>query len=81
MYFVKERKCMSVILEDSVGEIWLLSKGAESTLFPNSVSGPKLESSQHIEEFAQVSRDLTVSGQLAVGQLAVRTTAAVCLLW
>jgi len=46
---------MSVILENAQGEIWLFTKGAESSILPRGVSGPILESNQHVDQFAQVN--------------------------
>jgi magnesium-transporting ATPase (P-type) len=49
-----DRKCMSVIIENSKGEIWLLIKGAESSLIPKCDNGPGQETMKHIVEFALV---------------------------
>lgn len=45
---------MSVILETKDGEIWLLTKGAESTILPKGVSGPIEETYKHVDQFAEV---------------------------
>ena len=52
--FPADRKCMSVVIENSKGEIWLLIKGAESSLIPKCDSGPGQETMKHIVEFALV---------------------------
>ena len=39
--FDSNRKCMSVIVRDSNGRIKLLTKGAESSIFPKCISGIK----------------------------------------
>ncbi|KAF4521584.1 hypothetical protein B566_EDAN001304 [Ephemera danica] len=50
--FTSERRCMSVVVEDNEGKIWLVCKGAESSVLPMCSSGPRIETFQHVSEFA-----------------------------
>ena len=50
--FDSDRKRMSVILQHSNGKLYLITKGAESTVLPRCVSGPAFETNSHIDEFA-----------------------------
>lgn len=45
---------MSVIIEDSKGQIWLLSKGAETSIMSKADSGPMKPTLKHIVDFALV---------------------------
>lgn len=49
-----DRKCMSVIAENSAGEIWLLTKGAESSIIPKCDTGPTHETLKHVMDYALV---------------------------
>ncbi|XP_076370308.1 phospholipid-transporting ATPase IF-like isoform X1 [Tachypleus tridentatus] len=46
------RKCMSVIIRNEEGNIYLLCKGAESTVISKCVSGPKIETLAHVNDYA-----------------------------
>ncbi|CAG7723622.1 unnamed protein product [Allacma fusca] len=60
--FDPDRKCMSVILENQKGEIWLLCKGAESTIIPRCDAGPAEEVMKSVIEFAMIGmRTLVVA--------------------
>ena len=50
--FDSDRKRMSVIVQHTNGKVYLITKGAESSLLPRCVSGPVRETNSHIEEFA-----------------------------
>ncbi|XP_071839272.1 phospholipid-transporting ATPase IF-like isoform X3 [Apostichopus japonicus] len=50
--FDPTRKCMSIILRTPEGKIWMICKGAESTIIHKSTSGPKDEVLQHVNDFA-----------------------------
>lgn len=45
---------MSVIIENSKGEIWLLTKGAESSIIPKCDQGPAEDTLKHVMDFALV---------------------------
>jgi len=45
---------MSVIVENDKGEIWLLTKGAETAIIPRCDSGPCQETMKHVVDFALV---------------------------
>lgn len=49
-----DRKCMSVIVENDQNEIWLYTKGAESTIIPRCATGPTQETLKHVTDFALV---------------------------
>ncbi len=46
---------MSVIVESNKGEMWLLTKGAESSIIPKCTYGPCVETLMHVMEFALVN--------------------------
>ena len=54
--FDSDRKCMSIIVKDITGNIFLITKGAETTILPKcpggSSSGLKYFTSEHINDFA-----------------------------
>eukprot|EP00095_Tigriopus_kingsejongensis_P008902 maker-scaffold1538_size36768-snap-gene-0.8 protein:Tk08902 transcript:maker-scaffold1538_size36768-snap-gene-0.8-mRNA-1 annotation:"hypothetical protein DAPPUDRAFT_315465" len=50
--FDSDRKRMSVIVERSDGSIWVLSKGADSSILPICTSGPAETTAEHVNEFA-----------------------------
>lgn len=54
--FDSDRKRMSVIVEFPDGSIWLLCKGAESTVLPRCVIGRVEATEQHIKDYALASR-------------------------
>lgn len=52
--FDSNRKRMSVIVQFPDDSIWLLCKGAESTVLPRCIAGPISETENHIEDYAMV---------------------------
>lgn len=54
--FDSDRKRMSVIIQCPDGSIWLLCKGAESSILPRCVEGPLAETENHIKDYAMVSK-------------------------
>uniref|UniRef100_UPI00358ECF14 phospholipid-transporting ATPase IF isoform X2 n=1 Tax=Myxine glutinosa TaxID=7769 RepID=UPI00358ECF14 len=46
------RRCMSIILRRPDGEIWVLSKGADSSIMPKVVSGELQKTQKHVDDFA-----------------------------
>lgn len=52
--FDSDRKRMSVILQFPDDTIWLLCKGAESTILPRCDFGPVAETESHIKDYAMV---------------------------
>lgn len=52
--FDSNRKCMSVIVRDSKGSIRVLTKGAESSIFPKCRAGPIEPTTIHINDYALV---------------------------
>uniref|UniRef100_A0A8C4R0D3 Phospholipid-transporting ATPase n=1 Tax=Eptatretus burgeri TaxID=7764 RepID=A0A8C4R0D3_EPTBU len=48
------RRCMSVILRQPDGEIWVLSKGADSSILPKVVSGELQKTQKHVDDFAML---------------------------
>jgi phospholipid-translocating ATPase len=52
--FDSDRKRMSVIVQFPDESIWLLCKGAESTVLPRCVFGPIPETESHIKDYAMV---------------------------
>ena len=52
--FDSNRKCMSVIVRDSKGSMRLLTKGAESSIFPKCRVGPVEPTTIHINDYALV---------------------------
>ncbi|CAL8134314.1 unnamed protein product [Orchesella dallaii] len=50
--FDADRKCMSVIVENSKGEKWLLTKGAESSIIPKCDHGPTHEVLKNVMDYA-----------------------------
>ncbi|ODN03513.1 putative phospholipid-transporting ATPase IF [Orchesella cincta] len=50
--FDADRKCMSVIVENSKGELWLLTKGAESSIIPKCDDGPTQHTLKHVTDYA-----------------------------
>lgn len=46
---------MSVIVEDSAGDIWLYCKGADSAVLPLIVEGKVQETIIHVADFSMVS--------------------------
>jgi len=52
--FDSDRKRMSVIVQFPDESIWLLCKGAESTILPRCVFGPIPETESHIKDYAMV---------------------------
>lgn len=53
--FDSARKRMSVIVKFPDDTIWLLCKGAESSVLPNCIAGCMAETEQHIHDYAMVS--------------------------
>lgn len=53
--FDSARKRMSVIVKFPDDTIWLLCKGAESSVFPNCVSGCLSETERDIQDYAMVN--------------------------
>ncbi|XP_008544618.1 phospholipid-transporting ATPase IF isoform X1 [Microplitis demolitor] len=51
--FTSERKRMSVIVQDSAGELWLYSKGADSEMFPLMHEGKIQQTEEHVADFSQ----------------------------
>lgn len=45
---------MSVIVQDSAGELWLYSKGADSEMFPLMHEGKIQQTEEHVADFSQV---------------------------
>jgi phospholipid-translocating ATPase len=54
--FDSDRKRMSVIVQFPDESIYLLCKGAESTVLPKCVAGSIDETEQHIKDYAMVKR-------------------------
>lgn len=52
--FDSDRKRMSVIVQFPDESIWLLCKGAESTVLPRCNVGPVEETEQHVKDYAMV---------------------------
>lgn len=52
--FDSDRKRMSLIVEFPDESIWLLCKGAESTVIPRCVAGCIVATEQHINDYALV---------------------------
>lgn len=52
--FDSDRKRMSVIVQYPDGSLWMLCKGAESTVLPRCVMGSILETERHIQDYAMV---------------------------
>ncbi|XP_046657252.1 phospholipid-transporting ATPase IF-like [Daphnia pulicaria] len=60
--FDSNRKRMSVIVKFPDDSIWLLCKGAESTVLPKCIAGWKDETEQHIKDYAMLGlRTLTIA--------------------
>lgn len=54
-------KWFCVLFFSSLGKIWMICKGAESTIIHKSTSGPKDEVLQHVNDFAVVRKyDISV---------------------
>lgn len=53
--FDSDRKRMSVIVRFPDGAVWLLCKGAESSVLPCCSVGPKDETEGHIKDYAMVT--------------------------
>lgn len=54
--FDSDRKRMSVIVQCPDDTIWLLCKGAESSILPRCAVGAKAETEEHIKDYAMVFR-------------------------
>lgn len=52
--FDSDRKRMSVIVQFPDSSLWMLCKGAESTVLPRCVMGPILETERHVQDYAMV---------------------------
>ena len=52
--FDSNRKRMSAIIQFPDDSIWLLCKGAESSVLPRCVSGSIVETERHIKDYAMV---------------------------
>lgn len=52
---------MSVIVESTKGEMWLLTKGAESSIIPKCISGPSKDTLKHVLDFALVKQEKSFS--------------------
>lgn len=52
---ISDRKCMSVIVKNDKGEIWLYTKGAESSIVPKCDAGPSNQTLEHVMDFALVA--------------------------
>ncbi|KAF4520666.1 hypothetical protein B566_EDAN006342 [Ephemera danica] len=50
--FSSDRRRMSVVVKDHENHIWLVCKGAESTIIPLCSTGPKSETLKHVGDFA-----------------------------
>ncbi|KAI9560836.1 hypothetical protein GHT06_011788 [Daphnia sinensis] len=62
--FDANRKRMSVIVQFPDDSIWLLCKGAESTVLPHCVAGSIAATEQHIKDYAILSlRTLTIASR------------------
>lgn len=53
--FDANRKRMSMIVQFPDDSIWLLCKGAESTVLPHCVAGSRTETEKHIKDYAMVN--------------------------
>lgn len=53
--FDSNRKRMSTIVLFPDDSIWLICKGAESTIIPNCIGGPISQTLEHINDYALVS--------------------------
>ena len=62
--FDSDRKRMSVIVQFPDESIWLLCKGAESTILPRCVHGAIAETENHIKDYALVRKNGTVFQKL-----------------
>lgn len=60
--FDSTRKRMSVIVQHPNGKIYLITKGAESSVLPRCVTGPIAETGKHVDQCAMAGlRTLTVA--------------------
>lgn len=59
--FDSDRKRMSVIIQFPDDSIWLLCKGAESSVIPRCTSGPVEKTLDHVNDYALVTMDLIIS--------------------
>ncbi|XP_054262795.1 phospholipid-transporting ATPase IF-like [Macrosteles quadrilineatus] len=50
--FTSDRKRMSVVVSDSVDQVWLYSKGAETSMMPLMKTGPIKETIRHYTDFS-----------------------------
>ena len=53
--FDSDRKRMSTIVRYPDDSIWLLCKGAESSVLKRCIAGPKQETQEHIDDYALVT--------------------------
>lgn len=60
--FDSDRKRMSTIVLYPDDSIWLICKGAESTIVPNCIGGPINQTLDHINDYALVSLHLALIG-------------------
>ena len=62
--FDSNRKCMSVIVRDPKGQVRMVTKGAESSILPRCVRGPKDLTANHINAYALVGlRTLAIASK------------------
>lgn len=51
---------MSVIVEDSAGDLFLYCKGADAVVFPLTTAGKIEEATEHVSDFSKVTRILNI---------------------
>lgn len=61
--FDSDRKCMSVIVRQPDGQIYLYCKGAETALLPRADSGPVRETLAHVNKYAMLGLRTLVVGR------------------
>ena len=66
--FDSNRKCMSVIVEDSEGRKKLITKGAESSVLPKCIHGPTRVTQKHIDDYALIGLRTLAIAYKDIGQ-------------
>ncbi|XP_067947974.1 phospholipid-transporting ATPase IF-like isoform X2 [Watersipora subatra] len=62
--FDSDRKCMSVIIENDLGEYQVLCKGAESSVLKKCIAGPIDETIEHVDTYASMGlRTLVIASK------------------
>ncbi|GAB6027859.1 hypothetical protein CHUAL_002077 [Chamberlinius hualienensis] len=71
--FDSDRKMMSVIVQDPSGQIYLYSKGAETSIISRSEDGPREETLKHVTEYAMLGLRTLVIGVRTLSEYDYRT--------